>query len=449
LDDKEASFDANRTPATPLIVDGYFQAAREVASQLGSPAAWAGCDAPAPSSCLEAWLPGFLERVQRRPASADELALFQPLLAGTDRDDAVRAIVEVALQSPGFLYHLEAREAGAAFGVASRLASLLWASVPDEELLAAARSGALLTPAARRRQAERMLADPRSIAGIGTFHVQWLEVDVLPTLEKEASVVDGWSPSLIENLLDEVRSLSAFFVRQGDGRLATLLSAPVVQAPADALASIYGLAGPSRVEPQHAPLAAPGRSGLLTTGAFLATHAHRDQTSPTKRGFVIRDRFFCQKPVPPPPDVNNAPPALDPNATTKERFAAHTENAACAGCHAITDPIGWGFEGFDAAGRVRRSEAGRPIDDEGVLTGTDVDGSFVGVRGLAAKLSASGQVEDCVTTQWVRYALRRHESAAEQCQLDALRASFRASGGDLRSLLLSIAESTLLVQEAP
>jgi hypothetical protein len=448
LDDKEASFDANRTPATELIVDAYHQAAVELATALPTPARWAGCDGADSAACLRTWLPRFLERAERRPPTVEEVQLLEPLLTQGSPDEVVRATIEVVLQSPAFLYHLEGGSGREAFGIAARLASLLWASAPDDELLEAARSGALLRPDERRRQAERMLADARAVAGLGSFHVQWLEVDVLPTLEKEPSLSPAWGPATTAALIDEVRALSAFFIRRGDARLDTMLSSPAALATPDVLSSVYGLSASEPFDGERV-VAAPGRSGLLTTGAFLATHAHRDQTSPVKRGFVIRDRFLCQKPVPPPPDVNNAPPPLDPNATTKERFAAHTSNPACAGCHAITDPIGWGFEAFDAVGRQRRTEGGRTVDDSGELTGTDVDGPFVGTAGLAHRLSRSALVSDCVTTQWVRFALRRLETDVEQCQLEALKTTFRTSGGNVRSLLLAIAESNLLLTEAP
>jgi hypothetical protein len=437
VDDKEASFDANRTPATPLGVNAYHLAARELADGRTAWAQWAGCSNAA---CLTQWLPQFLLKAWRRPATVEEVDMLTPLLAQGPLDEATRSVVEIVLQSPSFLYHLEASESSRAYAVAARLASLLWASIPDDELLAAAKSGALLSPSGRRQQAERMLADAQAIEGLGSFHQQWLEVDALPTLEKEAA---EWSTSVAEGLLDEVSQFSAFFIRRGDGRLKTLLQMPVAFAPSPAMEATYGLTGAQG----EAPTAAPGRSGLLTTGAFLATHAHRDQTSPVKRGFVVRDRFFCQKPTPPPPSVNNAPPALDPSATTKERFAAHTADPACAGCHAITDPIGWGLEGFDSVGKRRAVEAGRPVDDRGELTGTDVDGSFVGASGLAEKLAASALVQDCVTTQWVRFALRREENEIERCQLDALKSVFRSSGGNVRTLLLNLAESSLLVSE--
>jgi Protein of unknown function (DUF1588)/Protein of unknown function (DUF1585) len=210
--------------------------------------------------------------------------------------------------------------------------------------------------------------------------------------------------------------------------------------------ALYGVqvsGPPSKDSPTPTPKAQ--RSGLLTTPAFLAAHAHRDQTSPVKRGYTVRDRFLCQQPTPPPPNVNNAPPALDFSATTKERFAAHTADPACAGCHRSMDPIGWGLESFDAVGRHRSVESGRPVDEAGQLSGTDVDGDFVGAVALGQKLAHSRMVQDCVALQWFHYAARRLEVEADACVVQALKTKFEKTDASVKDLIVSIAESPLLL----
>ena len=39
--------------------------------------------------------------------------------------------------------------------------------------------------------------------------------------------------------------------------------------------------------------------------------------------------------------------------TNRDRMAVHATNKACAGCHNLIDPIGFGFEKFDAIGQRR------------------------------------------------------------------------------------------------
>jgi hypothetical protein len=450
-DEKEARFDANRTTVSELVVDAYRSNASQHALSLTDPLAFAGCTALADqTSCLRKWVERFVTRAGRRPPSPAELQIYDDVIrAAPSAAVAVRDVVEVVLQSPQFLYHLEGGPGRGAYEAAAGLAAMIWSSVPDDVLLAEAQSGALADAAVRRKHAQRMLGESSAVAGVGSFHAQWLEVEHLPTLEKAAFVEPTWSSALAHEMIDEVKALSSFVVRRGDGRLSSLLSLDATIA-SPRLLSMYGVATTSTANAEvPVPLIPTQRSGLLTTGAFLAAHAHRDQTSPVKRGYVIRDRFLCQTPVPPPPDVSNAPPALDPNATTKERFEAHTSNPACSGCHTVLDPIGWGLEGFDPVGRVRTKEAGRSIDTAGYLTNSDVDGSFQGHEGLTQRLSQSEMVRACVATQWFRYAARRFETDGEGCLLDALKARFEASQGNVRELMLDIAESTLFLTESP
>src|SRR5690606_15071871 len=70
-------------------------------------------------------------------------------------------------------------EAGQAFAIsdlelASRLSYFVWASMPDDELVAVAAAGKLHEPRELSRQVARMLVDPRSAALVDNFASQWL-----------------------------------------------------------------------------------------------------------------------------------------------------------------------------------------------------------------------------------------------------------------------------------
>jgi hypothetical protein len=91
--------------------------------------------------------------------------------------------------------------------------------------------------------------------------------------------------------------------------------------------------------------------------------------------------------TPPPPPLPNVP-ALKDNTVSgtlsvRERLAEHRANAVCATCHNLMDPIGFSLENFDAVGRWRNIEEGKPVDVSGGLP----DGSkFTGVTGLEEAL---------------------------------------------------------------
>ncbi|MGY8687357.1 MAG: DUF1592 domain-containing protein, partial [Verrucomicrobiales bacterium] len=67
------------------------------------------------------------------------------------------------------------------YELATRLAFFLWSSIPDEELLAVARSEQLLQQDVLETQVRRLLEDPRSQALSQSFARQWLRLDQLIT----------------------------------------------------------------------------------------------------------------------------------------------------------------------------------------------------------------------------------------------------------------------------
>jgi hypothetical protein len=148
--------------------------------------------------------------------------------------------------------------------------------------------------------------------------------------------------------------------------------------------------------------------------------------------------------APPPPDnANTTPPEPTPATSTRERFAQHVADPACAGCHAFMDPIGLGFEHYDPIGAYRTMDGLGPVDATGniVAGGADLDGQFDGAVELANKLANSEQVATCFANQWFRFSLGRMESSNDSCSISAIHESFRSSGGNVRDLLTRIALS--------
>ena len=106
------------------------------------------------------------------------------------------------------------------------------------------------------------------------------------------------------------------------------------------------------------------------------------------------------------------------------------------------DPIGFGFENFDAVGRWRTTENDLPIDASGELSAADVAGPFDGAAELGGMLAGSEDVATCVTRQWFRFAYGRTESAElDACTLERLTDGFSESGYDLRELLVGLTQT--------
>lgn len=449
-DEKSLGFDdiTEAHSISALHVSKYLEIGDQVANSLVSDRerlrSFAGCDPLDDASCTEPFVRSFGRRAFRRALRDDELSAF----VGLFESDGVAAVISALLQSPQFLYRVEPGLTGD-FGpaLASRLAYLITASAPDAELLAVAETGQLPATAELMAQAERLLASPRAQEAFAHFVTEWWNLDAVASLEKDRNLYRAWTSALPAAFETETRQFIDAAWQSGP-TLSVFLSAPYTYVDAD-LADFYGFEAPAGRGFERVTPRAGRASGLLSQGAFLATNAKANQTSPVLRGKFVRERLLCAPMAPPPPDVVVRPPVVDPRLSTRERFAAHTAEPRCAACHAFMDPIGFSFEHYDASGRYRDSDAGKPVDASGDLRGTDVDRQLDGLSSLAKALLESEQVRSCVATQWFRYAFGRQETAssADSCAVAALSASLAQNDGDLRAAMRATVDSPLFREQ--
>jgi hypothetical protein len=362
--------------------------------------------------------PGFIEqsvlRAFRRPATSAELDAYGALfdLAAGDGDLALafRTVLRALLTAPSFLYRTELgpSDAGDDFSltdyeVASLLSYGLEGRPPSAALLEAADRGELTDPDRLAEHVQELAQGKAARASLTAFATEWLELDAFegvgspgttPEPEKDPTSFPGFDAVRADmqgEALDFLAQHAAF-----GATLDELLTADV-PAPAGPLAAFY------RSDPSATGVGE--RHGVLALGAVLSLGAHATRGSPTARGLFVRERLLCQAVHPP----NRAPPALGSTRaeadakTTRELYALHASQAACAGCHALLDDIGFTLESFDGAGRFRTVENGVPIDTSGELSGTDRDGSLADHGELARALADSEWVRECVATQAFRY----------------------------------------------
>ena len=97
---------------------------------------------------------------------------------------------------------------------------------------------------------------------------------------------------------------------------------------------------------------------MLGHASFLTLTSKPSETAPTERGLFVREHFLCQIVPPPPPGVSTTLPTISEEKpmTNRERLGVHLSNASCVSCHRLVDPIGFGFEQFDAIGRYREKQ---------------------------------------------------------------------------------------------
>ncbi len=425
-----------------------------------------GSTAPAEDACALQFIRNFGKSAFRRPLGEDEVdelvALYRQIRTdvGYDFKSTISLLVQAFLQSPRFLYHQERgldapiRQGDlirlAPYEVASRLSYLLWETMPDATLFAAADAGALAAEKDVVAQAERLLSDPRAARSLGSFHQQWLQMGTLGRIEKDAGVFPSFATAIRPSLEAE---FDAFVqnVYNGDARLESLLTSPVAFATAQT-AALYGL--PPVVVAALQPgviakvdLDPTQRAGLLTQLAFLSAKA-----SLVRRGVAVYKFLLCGQVAPPPKSVENEVNAQTASAATEqEKAAARKAQASCAACHQYMDPAGFAFENYDAVGQYRKVAAdGSAIDSSGLLPLPSGQTTFADAVGLLKSLAKTEEARRCVTRQWFRYALGRVETADEQPTLDRVYDQLAAEGSfDLRKLVLAVTQSRSFLFRSP
>jgi hypothetical protein len=459
---------AAANPANPLLIESYLNAAEAIATHAVATnlSAIAPCSSADELSCGHAFVRAFGSRVFRRPIEEAEAQAFDKLFATVLREgyaEAVEATLTAMLQSPQFLYRIEGYaaptpETGAIalgpYELASRLSYFLTGSMPDADLLAAAAENRLQTDEEIEGQARRLLATARAREVAIEFNEQWLGLGRLAGAAREAADVAVPSTELVKAYRESFRRFIDD-VFSNHGKFSGLFTSPRVFLDAT-LAPLFGVPAPQPGEFVGVDL--PGeRAGLLTQPALMALLAHSDQSAPVLRGVFVREQILCLDVAPPPPEVNNTPPPVDPNATTRERFKQHTADAGCAYCHLLIDGVGFGYERYDQFGRYRAEENGLPVDDSGEIieASSEIDGKFEGALELSERIASSRLARDCFATNFYRYAMGRMEGADDECSLDQVKSRFSTSGGDLHELLVAITLSDAfryrpaIVAEAP
>ena len=402
-------------------------------------------------ACASEFVETYAPLMYRRPLEAGEAEQLMTVFnAGRDFETGLRLVVETLVQAPLFLYRVEFGGTEVAPGIlkisahelASRLSFALHGTSPSRELFEAASNGLLDTPDQLSAQVDAMLADPKAVDTIGNFHTQWLNLSELERANKDTDLYPEFNDGMRGAMLREVSRFTSKVILEGDSRLETLMTAPYSY-PERELFSVYGLEDPGENYDANVPLMldASQRSGILTLPGVMAATADDDQSSPIKRGVWIRENVLCDVLPSAPEGVDTTPPVADPNATTRERFAAHTEDPTCAGCHSLIDPIGLGFENYDAIGAFRAEENNVAIDASGSVVGL-ANSDFNGAPGLAQVLLRNDKLSNCMGEQWFRYILSRPQGSGDACTMDQVMAQFANSDFNIRGLIKSIVTSS-------
>jgi uncharacterized protein DUF1592/uncharacterized protein DUF1588/uncharacterized protein DUF1595/uncharacterized protein DUF1587/uncharacterized protein DUF1585 len=462
VDQNQAGFDRGVDLQAGDVLGKAYRASAETlaAAVVGNATAFSkvvGCDPAGGNSCRDSFIATFGRRAFRRPLTDAEktplVTLFgqgATLIDGTADafHKGVQLVLEAMFQSPNFIYRpeLSAQASGgliplSGYEMASRLSYFIANGPPDDALLDAAAGGQLATADGVAMQAQRLIATDAAKETVRDFHHQWLVMDAYANKLTKDSKYPTVTPDLAPVLAQETeRFIAEVTFTQGKG-FTSLMTAPFTFVNSTT-APLYGVSGTFGSSLTRVDLDPAKRAGLFTQLGFLATHAYSNQSSPIHRGAYIQRSVLCATIPDPPPNVPELPPLMA-TQTTRAQVDMHTAPDECAGCHhGFINPVGFGFENYDAAGVFRTTENGVTIDATGTLAGTAAKTAFTDGVSESAAIAASPEAQRCYSATWMRYAFGRAESSAEMCAVQVLGARLQDDSYKVTDLMVDITRTT-------
>ena len=478
FDGKAGGLPPYREPVRQLVGHA-FPAHRELTKEDMQPPL-VSVASSAPTEDAGRLLAAFMTRAFRRDVSSDEVQSYTALVAarlaaGDCFEDAMIHAYKAVLCSHDFLFVNAPRLAGGGEdgdfqshrrltpeGLATRLSLWLWDSLPDEKLLAAARSGAIDDPATLASEMDRMLADPRFDRFVSRFLEQWLDLRKLDDTQPDRRMYPEYRHILRESMAEESQ---AFF------KELVVRDLPVTNIVASdfamlnrTLADHYGISGVEGCELRPVPLPPHAlRGGLITQASVLKVTANGTTTSPVPRGVFFMERILGSRIPPPPGSVKAIDPDTRGATTIREQLAKHSSDASCAACHRNLDPPGFALESFDviggrrdryrtfgggdqpgvefAAGWKPGYRLGKPVDPSGQLP----DGrSFADIDGLRGLLLADPDaLARAFVKQVLMYATGTDIHYSDRRAIERIVEASREKGHGFRTLFHAIAASRL------
>jgi hypothetical protein len=412
-----------------------------------------------------AFIAAFGQRAFRRPLAEDEISkhleLFNQgaaLYPGVDAFNAgVSLVLQAVLQSPHFLYRTELGTAAAGatkvalndWEVAAKLAFSLTNTMPDDELFAAAAAGELQDPANVAAQAQRLIDGPGGSVGLDNFQLQVFRLGTYDGITRDPAIFPDFTSATPAAMREEVLAFLEWVFREGRGvRDFYTTSVGFVTAP---VAPLYGVSGNFASDtPTKVDLDPTQRSGLLTQPGFLSSYIHGEEPDIIHRGVFIAQRILCID-LPPPSPLATPLPPLEPNMTNREVVEKTTGKGTCGeSCHGATiNPLGFAFESYDAIGKYRTMDNGKPVDTTG---SAELDGelrSFSNGVELSHLIADAKQTHDCYAQKMTTYLNGRQVAPEEASMMDYYARLSRAGMLSLRDLELAIVTSEAFLNRVP
>lgn len=390
---------------------------------------------------VETFCRDFVQAAFRQPLTEEQkqihvTAQFQ---GAKDIETAVKRVILLALKSPQFLYiGLEADKMNP-YAVATRLSYELWDSLPDKELLKQAAENKLNTPEQVAQQAQRMMADARAKSKIQYFLHHWLQMDHVEDVSKDGNLYPGFTPEIIADLRTSLNLFLEDVVWNGNSDYRQLLLSDDLYVN-ERLAKFYGIQTDAKDNFVKVKLDPKQRSGVVTHPYLLAAFSYQKSTSPIHRGVFLTRKIVGRSLKPPPIAVAFEESKFAPNLSMREKVAELTKSQNCQTCHAVINPLGFSLELYDAVGRFRTTENGKPVNPvSDYITDEGEKVRLSGARDVAEFAVGSDLAQNGFIEQLFHQIVKQPMMAYGHEQMDRLRQSFAASGYNIQKLAVEIA----------
>ncbi|MCF7675550.1 MAG: DUF1592 domain-containing protein [Akkermansiaceae bacterium] len=391
----------------------------------------------------------FAERAFRRPLAEPQRSALLKDFDPENPETTVRELVMRVLCSPRFLYPLPPGAPTDGFATAASLALSLWDSVPDEPLWQAAAKDRLTTAEQIGEQARRMLANPRARHKLNGFFRHWLALGGAERMAKDPKTFPSFDEHLIADLAVSLGLFLDEVVWNGNADYRDLLLADFLHV-SPRMAAFYGLPPVAGEGFTKVSLPTAQRAGVLTHPYLMASLAYYKSSSPIHRGVFVTRNVLGRTLKPPPMAIEFMDDRFDPSLTMREKVTQLTSKPACMSCHELINPLGFSLENFDAAGRWRDRDAGKPVDPTGSYPTTQGESlALRGPRDLATQAIASPEASRSFLIQLFQHTVKQAPQAYGPDTVDQLHASFTTDQYHIRNLLARIAATAAAPQPNP
>ena len=416
--------------STSLVHDRMDQGAFAAASLETRFTDVTGCPTTGDAACARRFLERFAETAFRRPvasAEIDDVMKVFEVGAKADFKTGVKLAVQAVLGAPSFTYRTEIGQVASGvakltpFELASELSYMMTDAPPDEELYAAAKSGALASPDELTKQVERMLGLPSVQESLKkTLMAAWQVGNIFGTV-KDPGLFPQYNSALQSSMYRETDAFLQAVLWTRNAPVSELMTSRESFVDT-ALAAIYGVTVPSGgAAGMLKPVTLPAeRAGLLTQASLMSMLSRTDNTSVVARGLFVRGALLCLPKIQGPPAAlaGQIMALLEADMTERERADVRATTSPCNGCHAQFDQFGLLLEKYDPLGRHREQLDGEPIDTTVSLANL---GSFMGTFPdavtFAQAASTAPEFTACLTRNLIAYGTGDDALETRDCQV--------------------------------